>query len=560
MNNVVKERIDEFFNHHDFNRIKKLVLSDTENKKYFINEVCPINCFGFVNNLSMDELNMLFNVDVLFDIDPFILNKVCMKLTRIPESFKNNTRFLFDGLNFKFSNLNYVDAYYLINKGNEYYENYIKTNKKNKKNNFINSKDCNIVFSLFKSFDRNVSKILINNYDNLFVDKFELLGYLSKNVPNFAFDFFNLDNIYLLKEMNDVDKYYVFRKLNYEYDFMNNKVFIDLITSIKSEKVFRSLMFDLEYIIDINYLERIRRKFIRNNIKNYINDELLEVISGYLFGDFYHNVILDINELINYNMINKIVDKDHIKFYQLVCKLYRLNDSDKIKFFEDYKMLDIKGMFYDDLRLCKDNCYKDLMDSSVNLTDDIYDSELSDKYDISVYKLDGKPFFALVKCFIRHLGKDLNDIMNSKDGFCFSYISSSNFGTITDGDNGYTILFSNPDYKNIVHLHRSDSWSNYDRSKNMYASSYTNELFSSNDLSFATRDYNELVISKNDSMKALAYICFDKIRKDDIIYANTLKLPILLIDRRKYKEFKASHYDNDDEEMYLYNNIEEKVL
>ena len=328
-----------------------------------------------------------------------------------------------------------------------------------------------------------------------------------------------------------------------------NSKYIKNISNMKNQSIYLKIMHLIENDMDVSEIEDRRRKYIIKVIDDYKNNnltnkEIIDYIIYYFVGDNYYNFLVNFNQMLLYmKHINKIlISKDHIKFYQDCLRLKDLNREDMILFFnQNRNKTKFFEMFYDDMRIIKNHSYNDLTSKSLTLekNNKLYDKKLSNKLGIDVYYLDGEEFYAFVRCILPNKdGFNIDDIYCNlpKKYYSFSYIGNKNIGTIDKVNNmGITLLYSNINSNNIVHVHHMDSSSSISSKNEVFVSNKINEISSADSLIRDTKCYNEIVIKKDDfGIKPAAIICFNEIQDKDLEISHKYKLPIVLINCNKY--------------------------
>ena len=328
-----------------------------------------------------------------------------------------------------------------------------------------------------------------------------------------------------------------------------NSKYIKNISNMKNQSIYLKIIHLIENDMDVSEIEDRRRKYIIKVIDDYKNNnltnkEIIDYIIYYFVGDNYYNFLVNFNQMLLYmKHINKIlISKDHIKFYQDCLRLKDLNREDMILFFnQNRNKTKFFEMFYDDMRIIKNHSYNDLTSKSLTLekNNKLYDKKLSNKLGIDVYYLDGEEFYAFVRCILPNKdGFNIDDIYCNlpKKYYSFSYIGNKNIGTIDKVNNmGITLLYSNINSNNIVHVHHMDSSSSISSKNEVFITSKINEISSADSLLRDTKCYNEIVIKKDDfGIKPAAIICFNEIQDKDLEISHKYKLPIVLINCNKY--------------------------
>lgn len=370
------------------------------------------------------------------------------------------------------------------------------------------------------------------------------------------------DEYYLVK--NDIDK------------LVNDSSFIQKIVTIHNPIVFDRFVKMCEYKMDTSILYEERNKFIRKTILS-LNKEniydffelntldksrqdviadryLTEYIVYYYFGDNYYNFMTNFYQMIMYlNRVKKdLVNKLNIDLYQEFVNLRNMSFEDKIGFFR--LLLDdinVMEMFYDDMDIVKKDSHKGLTDASLKLTHDspIYKKDLSKRFGVDLYYLNGEEFYGFVRCLIskRDDLSDQNNYVLSKKGrlgYSFSYIGDKNIGTSDYDSKSVALFYDDIDYKNIMYVHHADLHANKMNEQTTYLSEKENELLTPAGLIANTNNYNEVYIKAgHDGIKPKALICYDTITNNDILFAKKYELAILLINKDKYKRFEKHEED-----------------
>ena len=301
--------------------------------------------------------------------------------------------------------------------------------------------------------------------------------------------------------------------------------------------------------------------YIKRNISNDL-DECLKIISNhwvlnyiiyYFFQDTYYNFICNLFQMCGYlkKIKRDLVDIKHLELYNKFNNLSSLSFADKIEFFKNNcDKNDIMGMFYDDMRKVKNHSYQSLVNNSLKLNNNlnIYNKELSQKYGLDVYYLNGEPFYAFVRVF----GIKRDDLFDNSNyinsslnrlGYSFSFISDKNIGTIDYMQKNVVLFYDNIDYNDIMYVNHSDLFSgNINNNQDRFISTKINEIFTPNDLIANTDNYNEVYIREH-NLKPSALICYDNVTKNDLKFAKKYNLSILIINRLKYKRYENFNID-----------------
>ena len=373
------------------------------------------------------------------------------------------------------------------------------------------------------------------------------------------------------------DDYYQIKKDIYK--LINDNDFIKTITVVHNPIVFDRFIKMCEYKTDTSILYEERNKFIRKTILNLNKDNiydffelnsldksrqeiianryLIEYIVNYYFGDNYYNFMTNFYQMLSYLECSKkdLVNRENIMLYKEFVNLRHMSFIDKIGFFK--LLLDdvnVKEKFYDDINMVREDSHKELVNRTLKLTKDngIYQPDLSRRFMVDTYYLDGEEFFGFVRCLMFRS----EDLLNKEDyvfskkghlGYSFSYISNHNIGTIDYEQKNVTLFYSDIDYRNIMYVHHGDLHSKKMNVQDDYLSNKENEIIQPERLIGKTNNYNEIYIkSGKNGIKPTALVCYDKITNHDIDFAKKYNLALLIINSQKYRRYERYDDDYDD--------------
>ena len=338
--------------------------------------------------------------------------------------------------------------------------------------------------------------------------------------------------------------------------------FLKQIVKVDNPFIFDSFIKAVQYKMDTTVLHEERNKYIKEILLNIdltkettIPDRwIIEYIVGYYFQDNYYNFMTNLFQMINYLKNNKdyLIEKDHLNIYKEFADLKAMSLTDKIGFFKlllnDLNLLE---MFYDDMRVVREDSHKELVNSTIKLNknSDLYQKDISERLNTDIYYLDGEEFFGFVRAF--SIKKD--DLQDHFDyvfsngnqlGYSFSYIGDKNIGTIDYSGKNVTLFYDNIDYRNIMYVHHADLHAKKMIVQDDYLSNKENEILTPSSLVARTGSYNEIYI-KGNGIKPTALICYDSISIDDINFAKKYGLSILIINKQKYKRYETFDEDYD---------------
>lgn len=270
--------------------------------------------------------------------------------------------------------------------------------------------------------------------------------------------------------------------------------------------------------------------------------EMLECSIDYAFEDFSYDVLSNIKLVLDFNdsLETPIISTDRLNLYTSLLNYHTLSIYDKKQLFLDLsKIKNNMELFYDDVRVCKDYCYKLL---HANISDKsnankCLSEELSIKYNLPVYELNGEDFFSLitVTMYERDNG-NLDFIKTFSNTASMSFISNNHIGTFSNPLENVILGFSDFDIDKVAHLYETDSYTSHE-----FGSHERSKIYTPNDLIDHTYAYNEMlylnkVDDKDTTLKPSYIMCFDEIKPGDIA-ASKLNgnIPLVLLHSRFYK-------------------------
>lgn len=400
----------------------------------------------------------------------------------------------------------------------------------------------------------------------------------------------NINNIEMYNPslflQNKVKSYY--EELLQTFD-KDSKIFSRYNDILNNPKILFMEMDKNDYILDYNVWRILRKNVIHDYDTNevsfdkdidivyqFLKDEtskkLSEIIIDYLFQDNIYNVWVNIKEMLRYNKglddDKKILDSDKIEFYEFILNFDKLDNNEKMMFFEKFKDKNISLMFYEDLREIKDTCYKNMKDDIIKLDEhpDYKDSAMSEEYGTLVYDLRDKEFTMLIKC----IGSNFNEEVWVRRN-CYSLISNEN--TSVFFDNGFIYGYDDFDIDHVLHVFESDAFSvdTNDRENNDTGSRFVNRIASSKDIvnSRELTSYSEIQIvnkrNPNDkvfsALKPSYIVVFDKVTKKAVDESKRLGIPVVIIKHKTldYNNKQALNYDRDMDSYMFDNTYEDKL-
>ena len=323
------------------------------------------------------------------------------------------------------------------------------------------------------------------------------------------------------------------------------------------------------YVLDNTLYDSFRKKSNEEATKFESDFQMTNMIIDYLFEDIPTNVLININNLLNFQKgEGKTLSDDDIILYTEISNLDKKTAEEKVELFNKLKNLNLKKKFYFDYSKAKDKMVELFNQNMLNKEniDKYKNDDFSKQAGVDVYCLDGDKFMVLIKSFHDTKDEVLNgDIFHfGVDGSSFSIDGSSKLKTFKDPEKYYNLAYTGIPFHQLIHSFSVDSFSKYVRDDkglpDRIATNRINKLMTPDEFLLDSRDYNELIISVpnryikednefNNSLKnpvPFALYCYDTITNNDIETAKKYNLGIIVVNTKKYNinnENKMSMYD-----------------
>ncbi len=372
--------------------------------------------------------------------------------------------------------------------------NYIKT----KEDNFINSYNDNICISPYKEI-------------------FESFKKMKESAKE-----------------NDDDNYFKYR---HQYIRLINNYDDDDINMILEEKYKKS---------NINGVYEYLKELSDRELSNYIID--------YSFEENYHNIMIDVRELLRfYYDGNVVLPKEHAELYEQISNIDYLSVEEKKELHNTLKKINMKEIFYDDMSYARYIVNEAIKEYSLTRESikKYRDSKLSQQYGVDVYVMHDEPFFGIVKSS-RHVPDEL------PTGHSYSLVGNDCVAIYGDSKKSNTFLYDaeelNPDQ--IVHVYPFDSFTMFKPFNSVdKATSRVHPLMMPEEITgLSAGSYSEILIleqgtkptdidKKIPELKRIALYCVDEISEQDIEAAKNQDLGIILVSSKKYFENKKYYED-----------------
>lgn len=278
--------------------------------------------------------------------------------------------------------------------------------------------------------------------------------------------------------------------------------------------------------------------------------EMLECTIDYAFEDFSFDVLSNIKLVLDFNdnLEVPIISNDRLQLYNNLLNYQDLSLSDKKQLFMNLsKIKNNVELFYDDVRACKDYCYK-LLNASISdksNANECLSEELSIRYNLPVYELNGEDFFSLITVTKHNRdNNNLDFIKTFSNTASMSFISNNHIGTFSDPLENVVLGFSDFDIDKVAHLYETDSYTSHE-----FGSHERSKFYTPNDLIDHTYAYNEMlylnkVNGQDTALKPSYIMCFDEIKPGDIA-ASKLNgnIPLILLHSEFYRKNNNNHLE-----------------
>lgn len=333
--------------------------------------------------------------------------------------------------------------------------------------------------------------------------------------------------------------------------------------SIKYGSIYFSLINIMENILDFNYLydldsrinalENINNETLLAFCQTLSNLELTNMIIDYHFEDVYFNVLKDIEILLKFYESGGIsLTNDEYQLYKNILHLDDLAFDEKIKLHEEMKAYNLKEKFYDDIRNAKNKSYQMINQEILNekKLKEYQNEELSNKYGVNIYVLDGQPFKALVKSFNDSKSYVLGRYFSHNNSLygSFSLDGSEKLQIFTNPREYYNILYESLNEEQVIHTFSVDSFTSRPSKYDNNLTDRFNEILTPESIINNSDNYNEILIRQASESrpseideripvpKMVSLYCYDEITPFDIESAKALGIGITVVLTRNYSK------------------------
>lgn len=406
----------------------------------------------------------------------------------------------------------------------------------------------------FRYLNGKVQFRILSENDNL--DKIKRLNpnedfllSLSKESMQFLLEDNYFKNIFINMSINNI-AYIIKKGVKLPNNLLDSNTLIHKYLAIDNDIILLDYLCNLE--LNNPYLkEKIlskRKKQFDDIIEKEILDDnyFLEELIMLNYEDIPYNFLKNTLSLMEYiYQINEmIIPKNRLDLYYKLLIFSKLTYPEKIDLYNEIKS-NQNGIseFYDDFKTCFYDSIKRIQDSLLDVSK-LTKSELSHKYNVDVYELNGEEF----KMLISHTNIDRDYLYEgevwkkNKEYASLSLISDKCLNTFRNPSTNIIVGFTDINYLNVMHIHHADSYSKEENGSNRII-----ELFTPDNLIKNTKAYNEILIKNSNTLTPSYIVCYDEIKEGDVEASISLgRIPLILIHTKKYSSAKKMVTFDDD--------------
>ena len=372
---------------------------------------------------------------------------------------------------------------------------------------------------------------------------------LSKESIQYLLEDNYFKNIFINMSINDI-AYIIKKGVKLPNNLLDSNTLINKYLAIDNDIILLDYLCNLE--LNNPYLkEKIlskRKKQFDDIIEKEILDDnyFLEELIILYYEDIPYNFLKNTLSLMEYiYQINEmIIPKNRLDLYYKLLIFSKLTYPEKIDLYNEIKS-NQNGIseFYDDFKTCFYDSIKRIQDSLLDVSK-LTKSELSHKYNVDVYELNGEEF----KMLISHTNMNRDYLYEgevwkkNKEYASLSLISDKCLNTFRNPSTNIIVGFTDINYLNVMHIHHADSYSKEENGSNRII-----ELFTPDNLIKNTKAYNEILIKNSNTLTPSYIVCYDEIKEGDVEASISLgRIPLILIHTKKYSSAKKMVTFDDD--------------
>ena len=312
------------------------------------------------------------------------------------------------------------------------------------------------------------------------------------------------------------------------------------------------------------YFEANKNKDHPDSLKELLQKEtkkkIIQVTIDSLFHDNYHNVSLNIRELLRFNQDHSFLDESIKQFYDRILHLEDYPIDQIIQLYETLKNKNINTIFYEDLRHAKDISYEQIDQSLYHFEQDKEHKDIMKSLEagVDVYDLRNAEFTMLIRTKYQH--KDNTNASRN----CYSLISDKNTSAFSEGTTAFQYGYETLDKDLVSHVFEGDSFSQDTTDKSN--SSFVNRLMSPEEIVENNSQYSEINIMNRrfesdtyQNKKPDFIIAYDEVSEKEIEEAKRLQIPIVIIPKTKDYSNNTIPFDRE-KDIYIDNSYDERNI